>query len=114
VGPPQYDLTLIYQEKGIAAHKEGFGTLIDGEDPIIEICLENIDTVMGFYMWSSENEKILDDVIIPRLTIPGPGGQEHPLKQLGDVTNFDVDEFYNTFSNLDATECIESPLGIWP
>jgi len=99
-----YELWLIYSDLGLNLYYSGSGLKIE---PTFHVCPNSrgSDGIEALSMFiQSSNYKKLPQVVTDMMS---------SAKDLQDVTNFSIQDFYQTFKQDDTSKCIESPSKNW-
>jgi hypothetical protein len=103
-----FDLLLFYPEKGILVQYSGPAENEEWE--IFRVCPHGVEITL--YLWMPKQYTTLAD-------IPGIGSYTYAtdemssLRSLEEATGLSIEQFYQTFSQLDSQTCLETPADLW-
>lgn len=109
IGKPFYTYYLFYFDLGILTASSNVGYLT-GDN--IEICPQNYSETPILLLWD-KNLGYTFDYLNENRFIINTHFPKFNFLDLEDISNFNVDHFYETFLVPGALECIETPLAIW-
>jgi hypothetical protein len=105
-----FHLFIYYPNISVLAHYRYEGKLIGN---IVQACPNSSGPELLLWepgkniVWDSGEEKSI-------LSIISIGFDNFPPKNLGDATNFTIDEFYNIYREPGYQSCITTPANLWP
>jgi hypothetical protein len=106
-----FDFVLLYPDRGFAVEyiarvKESDGFLVGCPDTAyMEIASWNPTWEFGFAEISDFFEGSTDSINVSNSIY---------FRQIQDVTSMSVDDFYESYKNQSASECVKTPKDLWP
>jgi hypothetical protein len=97
-------LVLYYPERGLLAR---YADLVSVEGSKITGCLR---FGLDLYLWSPDRMEAFQEASLKLQAGLDPAG----YRPLSEVTAFDVQRFYERYSNPNQAPCIETPARFWP
>lgn len=106
-GTHMYVVDLFYSEKGVMASTGPLETSFT-EDGMIRACYFDIP-IIQYYIWDPAldltHEEVYEYFYFDR--------KNYPEKQIEEVTDWNVIQFYEVFKEPDQDTCIETPRDLW-
>jgi hypothetical protein len=101
-----FRILLFYPQNGILIKYEGIDKKV-GE--IFQVCPQ--DTIIDIWLWNPSHTKSLVDIANKNLdfTLEELSG----YKTIEEITNMDIDKFYNAFNKNSSTICLETDSNKW-
>ncbi len=119
-GPSDFRIAFFYPEKGIMAAYFGYSSIISrGGVEYIKMCVTDFNNSGPLWLWNPDSKKHFDELPLENLvgipiTLPGLPPSTLELKRIGEHTNFDEIDFFNSAVKNSEKTCLETRADIWP
>ena len=106
--PPPFHILLNFKKNGFWVNYDMDGELVGNK---IRGCPQSINPVL--YLWSTDEDWTLEDMIQLAYGPPVPHAPEYPTLPLKEATGMDVETFTDIFKDPNNQSCIETPADLW-